>query len=41
MLRHVRVASEQELKDRIMAVMDYINQHPVVHTSSSTLDEAA
>jgi hypothetical protein len=28
--RHIRVASEQELKDRMMATMDYINQHPVV-----------
>jgi hypothetical protein len=26
----IRVASEQELKDRMMATMDYINQHPVV-----------
>jgi hypothetical protein len=28
-LRQIRVASEQELKDRIMAAMDYINPHPV------------
>jgi len=40
-LRHIRVASKQELKDRIMAAMDYINQHPVVHTWSYKLDEAA
>jgi hypothetical protein len=26
---------------RIMAAMDYINQHPVVHTWSYRLDEAA
>ena len=31
-LRHIRVASKQELKDRIMAAMDYFNQEPVVHT---------
>jgi transposase len=40
-LRHIRVNSKQELKDRIMAAMDYINQHPVVHTWSYKLDEAA
>ena len=28
--RHIRVASEQELRDRMMATTDYINQHPVV-----------
>src|SRR5260370_1025657 len=27
-LRHIRVASKQELKDRIMAAMDYFNQQP-------------
>jgi hypothetical protein len=40
-LRHIRVASKQELKDRIMATMDDINQHPVVHTWSYKLDKAA
>lgn len=40
-LRQIRVASKQELKDRIMAAIDYINQHPVVHTWSYMLDEAA
>jgi transposase len=40
-LRYIRVASKQELKDRIMAAMDYINQHPVVHAWSYKLDEAA
>ena len=40
-LRHIRVASKQELKDRIMAAMDYFNQQPVVHTWSYNLDEAA
>ena len=40
-LRHIRVASKQELKDRIMAAIDYTNRHPVVHTWSYKLDEAA
>jgi transposase len=40
-LRHIRVASKHELKERIMAAMDDINQHPVVHTWSHKLDKAA
>ena len=40
-LRHIRVASKQELKDRIMAAMDEFNRHPVVHTWSYKLDHAA
>jgi transposase len=40
-LRHIRVASKQELKDRIMAAMDYFNHEPVVHTWSYKLDKAA
>lgn len=40
-LRHIRVASKQELKDRIIAAIDDVNQHPVVHTWSYKLDEAA
>jgi transposase len=40
-LRHIRVASKQELKDRIMAAIDGINQHPVVHTWSYKLNKAA
>ena len=39
-LRHIRVASKQELKDRIMAAMDHFNQDPVVHTWSYKLDQA-
>ena len=31
MLRHIRVTSKQELKDRIMAYIDDLNQKPVVH----------
>ena len=33
-LRHIRVASKQELKDRIMAAMDQFNRQPVVHTTA-------
>ena len=40
-LRHIRVASKQELKDRIIAAMDYFNQQPIVHTWSFKLDKAA
>ena len=40
-LRHIRVASKQELKDRIMAAMDHINERPVVHTWSYKLKKAA
>ena len=40
-LRHIRVASKQELKDRIMAAIDDVNRHPVVHTWSYKLTKAA
>jgi transposase len=40
-LRHIRVASKQELKDRLTAAMDYFNQNPVVHTWTYKLDKAA
>jgi hypothetical protein len=40
MLRHIRVASKQELNDRIIAAMDHFNRHPVVHTWSYKLDQA-
>jgi len=40
-LRHIRVTSKQELKDRIMAAMDHFNHNPVVHTWSYKLDKAA
>ena len=39
-LRHIRVASKQELKERIMAAIDDINGSPVVHTWSYELNEA-
>ena len=40
-LRHIRVASKQELKKRIMVAIDDINQHPIVHSWSYKLDQAA
>ena len=40
-LRHIRVSSKQELKERIMVAMDYFNQRPVVHTWSYKLNKAA
>jgi hypothetical protein len=40
-LRHIRVVSKQELKDRIMLAMDYFNQQPVAHTWSYLLENAA
>ena len=40
-LRHIRVASKHELKDRIMAGIDDVNRHPVIHSWSYKLAEAA
>jgi transposase len=40
-LRHIRVASKQELKERLMAAIDYFNNDPVVHTWTYKLDRAA
>jgi transposase len=40
-LRHIRVASKQELKDRIVAAIDGVNRDPVVHTWTYKLNEAA
>src|SRR5438105_4566928 len=40
-LRHIRVSSKQELKDRLMAAMDFFNDDPVVHTWIYKLDKAA
>jgi hypothetical protein len=40
-LRHIRVLSKQELKDRLIAAIDHINRHPVVHTWTYKLDRAA
>lgn len=41
MLRHIRVASKAELKDRIIAYFDDLNRDPVVHTWTYKLAEAA
>jgi transposase len=40
-LRHIRVASKQELKKRIMAGIEDVNRYPVIHTWSYKLAEAA
>jgi transposase len=40
-LRHIRVASKQEPKERLMAAIDHINQHPVIHTWTYKLERAA
>jgi transposase len=40
-LRHIRVASKHELKQRIMAGIDDVNRHPVIHKWSYKLAEAA
>jgi transposase len=37
-LRHMCVASKQQLADRIMAVIDHIDQHPLVHAWSYKLE---
>jgi hypothetical protein len=40
-LRHIRVAFKQELKNRILAAIDDLNRDPVVHTWTYKLNEAA
>ena len=40
-LRHIRVASKLELKDRLNAAIDHFNDNPVVHTWTYRLDRAA
>ena len=40
-LRHIRVASKYELKQRIIAGINDVNRHPVIHTWSYKLAEAA
>jgi len=40
-LRHIRVTSKYELKQRIMAGINDINRHPVIHTWSYKLADAA
>ena len=40
-LRHIRVTSKQELKERLMRAVDYFNEDPVVHTWTYKIDKAA
>jgi transposase len=40
-LRHIRVASQPELKARILAYLDDINAEPVVHTWTYMIGETA
>jgi transposase len=40
-LRHIRVTSKHQLRDRIMAGIDDVNHHSVIHTWSYKLAEAA
>src|SRR3954469_17214490 len=40
-LRHIRVTSKHELKERIMSGIDDVNRHPVIHTWSYKLADAA
>jgi transposase len=40
-LRHIRVASKDELKQRIMAYLDDLNRDPIVHTWSYKIAPAA
>ena len=40
-LRHIRVASKHELKERIMAGIEDVNRYPVIHTWSYKLADAA
>ena len=35
-LRHIRVSSKQELKERLMAAVNYFNDDPVVHTGPTS-----
>ena len=40
-LRHIRVASKDELKARILAYLDDLNREPVIHTWTYKIDTAA
>jgi hypothetical protein len=40
-LRHIRVASKQELKDRILPAIDDVNRDPVVYTWTHKRNQAA
>jgi transposase len=41
MLRHIRVASKAELKQRILAYLDDLNREPVIHTWTYKIGEVA
>jgi transposase len=41
MLRHIRVASKAELRQRILAYLDDLNREPVIHTWTYKINEAA
>ena len=41
MLRRIRVASKNELKARILAYLDDLNQEPIIHTWTYKIDTAA
>ncbi len=41
MLRDIQVASKVELKDRILAYLDDINQGPVIHAWTRKIDQVA
>jgi hypothetical protein len=40
-LRHIRVASKQQLNDRILTAIDDLNRDPAVHTWTYKLSEPA
>jgi transposase len=40
-LRHIRVSSKQELKERLLSAICYFNDNPVVHTWTYKLEKAA
>jgi transposase len=40
-LRHIRVASKQELAERLLTAIEDINQQPIVHTWSYKLENTA
>jgi hypothetical protein len=40
-LRHIRVSSKQELKERLLSAIAYFNDNPVVHAWTYKLEKAA
>ena len=41
LLRHIRVASKDELKRRILAYLDDLNRDPVIHSWTYRIGNAA